>query len=154
MADLGTVLQLAGHLAQVPAEHHRIGVGVQQVDLQVVLRALLPQHALGHQGVVVGGGTGFIDGHMDDIGVALVHILAVLLAELDGRCGRHTLGCAHLIVELGVGAAFPLNVIHIVQQDVEAHDVDAVLLGQFLRHVAGGIGQDRDLAHNVPHFHS
>ena len=85
MADLGTVLQLAGHLAQIPAEHHRIGVRIQQVDLHMVLRALLPQHALCHQGVVVGGTAGLVDGHMDHIGIAFVHILAVFFTELDGR---------------------------------------------------------------------
>ena len=157
MADLGTVLQLAGHLAQIPAEHHRIGMRIQQVDLHMVLRALFPQHALCHQGVVVGGTAGLVDGHMDHIGIALVHILAVFFTELDGRDGGgggHPLGQTHLVVELGVGAALPLHIIHIVQQDVETHDVDAVFLGHLLRDITGGIGQDRNLAHNVPHFHS
>ena len=40
-----------------------------------------------------------------------------------------------------------------IQQDVEAHDVNAVFFGHLLRDIAGGIGQDRDLAHNFPHFH-
>ena len=143
VADLCAVLQLACHLAQIPAEHHRIGVRVQQMDVQMVLRALLPQHTLRHQGVVVGGGAGFVDGHMDDIGVALVHILAVFFTELDGRDGGgrgHTLCRAHFIVELGVGAVHTLNVIHIIQQDVEAHDINAVLFGHLLRDIAGGIG--------------
>ena len=157
MADLGTVLQLAAHLTQIPAEHHRIGVGVQQMDLHVVLRALLPQHPLCHEGVIVGGRTGFVDGHMNDVGIALIHVLAVFFTELDGRdgsSGGHALGGAHLIVKFGVGAALTLDIIHIVQQDVEAHDVDAVFLGHLLRDIAGGIGQNCDLAHNVPHFHS
>ena len=127
------------------------------MDLQVVLGALFPQHTLRHKSVVVGGRAGFVDGHMDHIGVALVRILAVFFAELDGRDGgggRYALCLTHLIVKLGVGAAFALDIIHIIQQDVEAHDVDAVFLGHLLRDIAGRIGQDRDLAHNVPHFHS
>ena len=157
VADLCAVLQLACHLAQIPAEHHRVGVGVQQMDVQMVLRTLLPQHSLCHQGVVVGGGAGLVDGHMDDIRVALVHILAVLFTELDGRDGSgrgHTLCRTHLVVELGVGAVHTLNIVHIIQQDVEAHDINAVFFGHLLRDIAGGIGQDRDLAHNFPHFHS
>ena len=70
VAELRAVLQFAGHLAQIPAEHHRVGVGVEQMDIQVVFRALLPQHPLGHDGVVVGGRAGAVDGDMDDIGVA------------------------------------------------------------------------------------
>ena len=157
VADLCAVLQLACHLAQIPAEHHRISVRVQQVDVQMVLRALLPQHTLCHQGVVVGGGTGLVDGHMNDIGVALVHILAVFFTELDGRDGGgrgHALCRAHLIVEFGVGAVHTLNIVHIIQQDVETHNINAVLFGHLLRDIAGGISQDRDLAHNFPHFHS
>ena len=127
------------------------------MDVQMVLRALFPQHTLRHQGVVIGGGTGFVDGYMDDIRVALVHILAVFFTELDRRDGGgrgHTLCRAHLIVEFGVGAVHTLNVVHIIQQDVEAHDINAVFFGHLLRDIAGGIGQDRDLAHNFPHFHS
>ena len=157
MADLCAVLQLAGHFAQIPTEHHGIGVGVQQMDLQVVLRALFPQHPLCHEGVIVGGRAGFVDGYMNDISIALVHVLAVFFAELDGGdggSGGHALSGTHLIVKFGVGAAFTLHVVHIVQQDVEAHDVDAVFFGHLLRDIAGGIGQDRNLAHNVPHFHS
>ena len=143
MAELRAVLQLAGHLAQIPAEHHRVGVGVQQMDVQMVLRALLPQHPLRHDGVVVGGRTGAVDGDMDDIGVALVHILAVFLTELDGGDGSRggdALGGAHLVVELLGGVLFTLHDVFVVQQDVEAHNVDAVFLGQLLRDVAGGIG--------------
>ena len=156
MADLCAVLQLAGHFAQIPAEHHGIGVGVQQMDLQVVLRALFPQHPLRHECVVIGGRAGFVDGNMDDVGIALIHVLAVFFTELDGSdgsSGGHALGGTHLIVELGVGAALTLDIIHIIQQDVEAHDVNAVFFGHLLRDIAGGIGQDRDLAHNFPHFH-
>ena len=143
MADLCTVLQLAGHFAQIPTEHHGIGVGVQQMDLQVVLRALFPQHPLCHEGVIVGGRAGFVDGYMNDISIALVHVLAVFFAELDGGdggSGGHALSGTHLIVKFGVGAAFTLHVVHIVQQDVEAHDVDAVFFGHLLRDIAGGIG--------------
>ena len=157
VADLRAVLQLAGHLAHIPAEGHGIGVRVQQVDLQVVLRALFAQHPLRHDGVVVGGGAGTVDGHMDDVRIAFVHVLAVFFAELqrgDGGGGRDALCRAHFLVKLCVGAALPLHIVHIIQQDVEAHNVNAVFLGQLLRDVAGGIGQDRDLAHNVPHFHS
>ena len=157
VADLRAVLQLACHLTDIPAKGHGVGVRVQQVDPQVVLRALLPQHPLGHHGVVVGGGAAAVDGHMDHIGVALVHILAVLFAELDGGDGSrggNALGGTHLFVELLIGAALTLDIVYIIQQDVKAHNINAVLLGQFLRNIAGGIGQDRDLAHNVPHFHS
>ena len=157
MADLRAVLQLAGHLAHIPAKGHGIGVRVQQVDLQVVLRALFAQHPLRHDGVGVGGGAGAVDGHMDNVRIAFVHVLAVFFAELDGGdggSGGHALSGTHLIVKFGVGAAFTLHIVHIVQQDVEAHDVDAVFFGHLLRDIAGGIGQDRNLAHNVPHFHS
>ena len=129
VAELRAVLQLAGHLAQIPAEHHRVGVGVEQMDVQVVFRALLPQHPLGHDGVVVGGRAGAVDGDMDDIGVALVHILAVFLTELDGGDGSRggdALGGAHLVVELLGGVLFTLHDVFVVQQDVEAHNVDAV----------------------------
>ena len=157
VAELRAILQLAGHLAQIPAEHHRVGVGVEQMDIQVMFRALLPQHPLRHDGVVVGGRTGAVDGDMDDIGVALVHILAVFLTELDGGDGSRggdALGGAHLVVELLGGVLFTLHDVFVVQQDVEAHNVDAVFLGQLLRDVAGGVGQNRDFAHSVPHFHS
>ena len=130
---------------------------VQQMDPQVVLRALFPQHPLCHEGVIVGGRAAAVDGYMDHIGVALVHILAVLFAELDGGDGSrggNALGGAHLFVELLIGAALTLDIVYIIQQDVKAHNINAVLLGQLLRNIAGGIGQDRDLAHNVPHFHS
>ena len=132
-------------------------MAVQQVDLHLVLGALLPQHALGDDRVVVGGRAGPVDGDMDHVGVAGVHILAVFLAELDGGDGRgggHALGLAHQLVEFFVGAADPLEVIDTVQQDVEAHDVDAVLVGQRLGDVAGGVGQDGDFVHSSPHFHS
>ena len=157
MAELRAVLQFAGHLAQIPAEHHRVGVGVEQMDVQVVFRALLPQHPLRHDGVVVGGRAGAVDGDMDDIGVALIHILAVFLTELDGGDGSRggdALGGAHLVVELLGGVLFTLHDVFVVQQDVEAHNVDAVFLGQLLRDVAGGVGQNRNFAHSVPHFHS
>ena len=94
---------------------------------------------------------------MDDIGVALVHILAVFLTELDGGDGSRggdAFGCAHLVVELLGGVLFTLHDVFVVQQDMEAHNVDAVFLGQLLRDVAGGVGQNRDFAHSVPHFHS
>ena len=132
-------------------------MGVEQMDVQVVFRALLPQHPLRHDGVVVGGRTGAVDGDMDDIGVALIHILAVFLTELDGGDGSRggdALGGAHLVVELLGGVLFTLHDVFVVQQDVEAHNVDAVFLGQLLRDVAGGVGQNRNFAHSVPHFHS
>ena len=72
----------------------------------------------------------------------------------DGSRGGNALGGAHLFVELLIGAALTLDIVYIIQQDVKAHNINAVLLGQLLRDIAGGIGQDRDLAHNVPHFHS
>ena len=123
----------------------------------MVLRALLPQHPLRHDGVVVGGGAGAVDGHMDDVGVALVHILAVLLTELDGGDGSRggdALSGPHLVVELLGGVFLALHNILVVQQDMEAHDVDAVFFGQLLRDVAGGVGQNRNFAHSIPHFHS
>ena len=94
---------------------------------------------------------------MDDIGVALVHILAVFLTELDGGDGSrggNALGGAHLFVELLIGAALTLDIVYIIQQDVKTHNINAVLLGQLLRDVAGGVGQNRNFAHSVPHFHS
>ena len=63
-------------------------------------------------------------------------------------------GGAHLVVELLGGVLFTLHDVFVVQQDVEAHNVDAVFLGQLLRDVAGGVGQNCDFAHSVPHFHS
>ena len=157
VAQLGAVAQFAGQLADVPAEHHRIGVAVQQVNPHLVLGALFPEHPLGDDGVVIGGGAAAVDADVDHVGVAGVHIFTVLLTELDGGdgCGgRHALGLAHQSVEFLVVAAHPLQVIGAVQQDVEAHDVDAVLVGQRLGDVARGVGQDRDFVHSNPHFHS
>ena len=94
---------------------------------------------------------------MDHIRVALVHILAVFFTELDGRNGGgrgYTLCRTHLVVEFGVGAVHTLNIVHIIQQDVETHDINAVFFGHLLRDIAGGISQNCDLAHNFPHFHS
>ena len=157
MAQLGAVLELAGHLAEVPAEHHGVGVAVHQMDLHLVFGALFPQHILGHNGVAVGGAAGTVEGNVDHIGITCVHILTVFLAELDGGqgCGGgHALGFPHQVVELLVGAAHPLQVVHTVQSDVDAHNINAILVGQLLRDVAGGVGQDCNFAHNVPHFHS
>ena len=56
----------------------------------MVLRALFPQYALCHQGVVVGGTAGLVDGHMDHIGDVYKRqtLVATLPAYLNALTGE------------------------------------------------------------------
>lgn len=154
---LAAVTHLAGALAQIPAVGHRVGVAVDELDVQLMAGALLGQHLRTFDGVVVGTGSRAVDAQMHQVGIALVHIALVNLAPLqlsDGGGGGHALGVAHHLVKLVIGEILALHVFHAVQVDGEAHDLDAVLVRKLLRNVGTGIRQKTDLAHFTSSLHS
>ena len=71
---------------------------------------------------------------MHHVGVALVHVFAVLLAELDGgdlRGAGHALGGAQHLIKFVKAEVPALHIAHAVQCDDKGQDVDVVLLFQF-----------------------
>ena len=154
---LAAVAHLAGTLAEIPAVGHRIGVAVDDLNLQLMVGALLGQHLGALDGVVVGAGTGGVDAQVHQVGVALVHIALVNFAPLqlgDGGGGGHALGLAHHLIKLVVGKVLALHILGAIQVDGEAHHLNAVFVRKLLRNIGTGIRQKTDLAHFTSSLHS
>ena len=132
-------------------------MAVDDLDLQLVVGALLGQHFGTFNGVVVGAGTGGVNAQVYQVGVALVHIALVNFAPLqlgDGGGGGYALGLAHHLIELVVGKVLALHILGAIQVDGEAHHLNAVLVRKFLRNIGTGIRQKTDLAHFTSSLHS
>ena len=132
-------------------------MAVDDLNLHRVAGALLLQQLHGLDGVVVGAGAARVDAQVHQVGIALVRIARVNIAELqlgDGGGGGHALGVAHHLVKLVVGKVLALHVLHTVKVDGEAHDLDAVLIRKLLRNVGTGICQKTYLAHFTSSLHS
>ena len=93
-------------------------VGSMSTRITAVIKAL-------QDGYRNGTGTAGVDGHMNQIGHAGLHIFLINFSPLnlrDGRGGGHALGGAHHLIELVVGHVPALQIFLAVQIDGEPND--------------------------------